>query len=185
MLMLVGLAAGAYQKKVYMAGHDKTQPKEHQLILDPSTRRIMVKDKTIKDGDIAPWKDLKRKLNKDKRKEQRNDYILIWGGRQALAFSLCWPSRLRRSGHAYVEYITDDMQVADSLWTSTDSLWTSTYSLQTSTDPLLTSADSLLTSADSLLTSTDALLTSTDSLLTSTDSLLTSTDPLLTSTDFY
>ena len=37
-------------------------------------------NKTIKDGDVAPWKDLKRKLNKDKRKEQRNNYILIWGG---------------------------------------------------------------------------------------------------------
>ena len=30
---------------------------------------------TIKNGDIAPWKD----LNKNKRKEQRNNYILIWG----------------------------------------------------------------------------------------------------------
>ena len=35
-----------------------------------------VKNKTIKDGGIAPWKD----LNKDKRKEQRNNNILIWGG---------------------------------------------------------------------------------------------------------
>ena len=30
-----------------MAGHDKTQPKEHQLILDPSTHRIMVKENHI------------------------------------------------------------------------------------------------------------------------------------------
>ena len=35
------------------------------------------RNKTIKDGDIAPWKDLKKELNKDKRKEQRNNYILI------------------------------------------------------------------------------------------------------------
>ena len=41
-------------------------------------------NKTIKDGDIAPWKDLQKKLNKDKRKEQRNNYILIWGGSSSM-----------------------------------------------------------------------------------------------------
>ena len=57
-------------------------------------------NKTIKDGDKAPWKDLK----KDKRREQRNNYILIWGGSSSIFYS-----GLRRSGHAYVEYIADDM----------------------------------------------------------------------------
>ena len=42
-------------------------------------------NKTIKDGDIAPWKDLE-KLNKDKRKEQRNNYILIWAGSSSVFF---------------------------------------------------------------------------------------------------
>ena len=89
-------------------------------------------------------------MNKDKRREQRNNYILIWEDRQALAFSLRRPSRLRRSGRAYVEYVAD-MKVADTLWTSTDSLLTSTDSQRTSTDSLLTSTDSLPTSTDSLL----------------------------------
>ena len=59
--------------------------------------------------------------------------------------------RLRLSGHAYVEYVTD-MKVADTLWTSTDPLLTSTDPLLTSTDPLLTSPDPLLTSTDPSLT---------------------------------
>ena len=42
-------------------------------------------NKSIKDGDIAPWKDLQKKLNKDKRKEQRNYYILIWGGSSSVS----------------------------------------------------------------------------------------------------
>ena len=64
-------------------------------------------NKTIKDGDIAPWKDLK-KLNKDKRKEQRNNYILIWGGSSCVSifFTLAFaPSALRpcecRIGRCY------------------------------------------------------------------------------------
>ena len=60
------------------------------------------------------------------------------GDRQALAFSLRRPSRLRRSGHAFVEYVAD-MKVADTLWTSTNIYWLSTDSLLTSTDSLLTS----------------------------------------------
>ena len=54
-------------------------------------------NKTIKDGDIAPWKDVK-KLNKDKRKEQRNNYILIWGGSSCVSIffpSAFAPSALR------------------------------------------------------------------------------------------
>ena len=68
---------------------------------------------------------------------------------------LCRPSRLWRSGRAYVEYIADDMYDADSLWTSTDSLRTSTNSPPLSTDTLQTSTDSLMTSTDSLPTFTD------------------------------
>ena len=52
----------------------------------------------------------------------------------------CRPSRLRRSGHAYVEYVADTKE-ADTLWTSTDSLLTSTDSQQMSTGSLLTSTD--------------------------------------------
>ena len=72
-------------------------------------------------------------LNKDKRKEQRNNYILKWGGLSRVSFSLHWPLHLRRSDRAYVEYV-GDMKVADTLWTSTDSLLTSTDALLTSTD---------------------------------------------------
>ena len=71
--------------------------------------------------------------------------ILNKEDRQALAYSLRQPSLLWRSGHEYVEYIADDMKVADSLqtqWTSTDSLLTSSDSLQTSNDSLSTSTDS-------------------------------------------
>ena len=115
-----------------------------------------------------------KKLNKDKRTKKKA--IFKYGeDRQALAFSLRRPSRLRRSGRAYVEYVAD-MKVADTLWTSTDSLLTSTDSQRTSTDFLLTSTDFHGLSNDSLLTSTDSLLTSTDSLLTFTDALLTSTN---------
>ena len=64
-------------------------------------------NKTIKDGDIAPWKD----LNKDNRKEQRNSYILVWGRLSSVSIFLRRPSRLWawRSGRAYVEYIADNM----------------------------------------------------------------------------
>ena len=64
-----------------------------------------------------------------------------------LAFSLHRPLRLRRSGRAYEEYVAD-MNVADTLWTSTNSLLTSTDSQRISTDSLLTSTDSLPTSTD-------------------------------------
>ena len=67
--------------------------------------------------------------------------------RQALALSLRRPSRLRRSGRAYVEYVAD-MKVTDTLWTSTESLLTSNDSQRSSNDSLLTSTDSLLTSTD-------------------------------------
>ena len=89
----------------------------------------ILENRTIKDGDIAPGKD----LNKDKKE------IAIFGygdDRQALAFYLCQHSRRRRSGRAYVEYVAD-MKVADTLWTSTNSLLTSTDSRRTSTDSLL------------------------------------------------
>ena len=71
---------------------------------------------------------------------------IFWYGedRQALASSLRRPLRLRRSGRAYEEYVTD-MKVADTLWTPTDSLLTSTDSQRTSIDSLLTSTNSLLT----------------------------------------
>ena len=64
------------------------------------------KYKTIKDGDIAPWKDLKKK-NWTKIKEKNKEITILWyeEDRQALAFFLRRPSRLRRSGHADVEYV--------------------------------------------------------------------------------
>ena len=153
-------------------------------------------NKTIKDGDIAPWKDLQK--NWTKKKEKDKEKTISWYGedRQALAFSLHRPSRLWRSGRAYVEYVAD-MKVAETLGTSTEALLTYTDSRRTSTGSLLTTTDALPTitdfywlftdfywfSTDSLLTSTNSLLTSTDSLLTSTDSLLSTIDSLLTSTD--
>ena len=53
---------------------------------------------TIKDGDIAPWKDFNK--IKDKQKEQRNNYNLIWGGLSSASFFLHWHSRLQSSGRA-------------------------------------------------------------------------------------
>ena len=137
---------------------------------------------TIKDGDIAPWKDLQKDWTKIK--EMNKEITIFWYGEdhQALAFSLRQPSRLQRSGRAYVEYVAD-MKVADTLWTSIDSLLISTDSLLTSTDSLLLLLalyQLLLTLYWLPLTLYWLLLTSTDSLLTSTDPLLTSTDPLLT-----
>ena len=71
-----------------------------------------------------------KRLNKDKRQEQRNNYILIWGGSSSVSI---FYAGLRRSGCAYVGYVAD-MKVADTLWTSTNSLLTSTDSRRTSTD---------------------------------------------------
>ena len=36
-------------------------------------------NKTIKDGDIAPWKDLQKRLNKDK--EKNKETTIFWYGR--------------------------------------------------------------------------------------------------------
>ena len=41
-------------------------PKNH-----PNLGQDLSLNKTIKDGDIAPWKDLQKRLNKDKRKGQK------------------------------------------------------------------------------------------------------------------
>ena len=63
-------------------------------------------NKTIKDGDIAPWKDWEKKLDKDKRKEQRNNYILIWGGSSSVSIFFMptfAPSALRL--HVWVSVI--------------------------------------------------------------------------------
>ena len=111
-------------------------------------------NKTIEDGDIAPWKDLQK--NWTKIKEKNKETTIFWYGedRQALAFSLRRPSRLRRSGRAYVEYVAD-MKVADTLWTSTDSLLTSTDSQRTSTDSLPPSTDFYWLSSDFYWLSTD------------------------------
>ena len=68
-------------------------------------------NKTIKDGDIAPWKD----LNKDNRKEQRNSYILVWGRLSSVSIFLRQPSRLWawRSGRAYVQGAPKKMSHSD------------------------------------------------------------------------
>ena len=44
-------------------------------------------------------------------KGKNKELTIFWDGEdlQALAFSICQPSRLRHSGSAYVEFITDDM----------------------------------------------------------------------------
>ena len=85
------------------------------------------------------------------------DFFFVWKNaimkhpngedRQALAFSLRRPSRLRRSGRAYVEYVAD-MKVADTLGTSTNFYWLSTDFYWLSTDFYWLSSDFYWLSTD-------------------------------------
>ena len=124
----------------------------------------------IKDGDIAPWKD----LNKDKRKEQRYDYILIWGGSSSVSIfftSAFVPLALRLCV----------CRICEVSWHSLDFYWLST-------NFYLLSMDFYWLPTDFYRLSTDVYWLSTESLLTFTDSvwlLLTLYWPLLTFTDFY
>ena len=136
-------------------------------------------NKTIKDGEIAPW--IWKDLNKDKRKEQRDNYILIWGGSSSVSIfftSAFVPLALRLC----VCRICRWYEVS---WHSLDFYWLSTNFYLLSTDFYWLPTDFYRLSTDVYWLSTESLLTFTDSLLTSTDSLLTSTDSLLTFTDFY
>ena len=62
-------------------------------------------NKTIKDGDIAPWKDFR----KEKRKRNQIRPYLKWGGSSSVSIFFTSPERLRRSGRVQVEYVGDDM----------------------------------------------------------------------------
>ena len=71
------------------------------------------RNKTIKDGDIAPWKDLQKKLNKDKKKRTKKKLYFDMGRIVKRKHFLY--VGLRAFGHAFAEYVAD-MKVDDSLW---------------------------------------------------------------------
>ena len=65
-------------------------------------------NKTIKDGDIAPWKDLR----KEKRKRNQIRPYFEMGRIVKRLRSLRRPSRLRRSSRVYEAYMANDMKDA-------------------------------------------------------------------------